>query len=213
MTETINAVVDLSHHNAGPDFAKAAADGILGVIHKATQGTGFTDKTYRARRGPALEAGLMWGAYHFGTNAEGKAQADFFLEVVAPEETDLLVLDFEDQPSKPEQDMTLAQAEAYVSRIHEQTNRWPGLYSRTSLLAKVTADSPLANCWLWLARYGPEPKLPPAWRRWELWQYTDGSVGPEPHTVEGIGPCDRDRFNGSAAELRALWGYPAPAMV
>ncbi len=65
----------------------------------------------------------------------------------------------------------------------------------------------------WLARYGPEPKPPPAWKRWELWQYSDGNLGPEPHEVAGISPCDRDRFNGSAAELRALWGYPAPAMV
>ena len=32
-------------------------------------------------------------------------------------------------------------------------------------------------------------------------------------TVDGIGKRDRDKLNGSEAELRALWGYGAPAMV
>ena len=26
------------------------------------------------------------------------------------------------------------------------------------------------------------------------------------HPVEGIGHCDRDKFNGSEAQLRKLWG-------
>ena len=36
----LNAVIDISHHNGKSlDFAAARADGILGVIHKASQGT------------------------------------------------------------------------------------------------------------------------------------------------------------------------------
>jgi lysozyme len=38
-----------------------------------------------------------------------------------------------------------------------------------------------------------------------MWQYTDGALGGEPHTVAGIGRCDRDTFNGSVAQLRRLW--------
>ena len=34
----INVVVDLSHHNDPVDFVRAKAAGIVGVIHKATQG-------------------------------------------------------------------------------------------------------------------------------------------------------------------------------
>ncbi len=34
-----NVVIDLSHHNQNLDFGSIAAGGILGVIHKATQGT------------------------------------------------------------------------------------------------------------------------------------------------------------------------------
>jgi len=38
-----------------------------------------------------------------------------------------------------------------------------------------------------------------------MWQYTDGALGPKPHTVR----CDRDKFNGSEAQLRKLWGVQA----
>ena len=30
-------------------------------------------------------------------------------------------------------------------------------------------------------------------------------VGGDPKSVKGIGHCDRDRFNGSEANLRKLW--------
>jgi hypothetical protein len=38
------------------------------------------------------------------------------------------------------------------------------------------------------------------------WQYTGGGLGPAPHEVQGIGLCDRDRFNGTLAALKKLWG-------
>ena len=67
MGDPINVVIDISHHNANPDFSRAAADGIVGVIHKATQGLTFTDSAYLTSRKKALDAGLLWGAYHFGS--------------------------------------------------------------------------------------------------------------------------------------------------
>jgi lysozyme len=38
-----------------------------------------------------------------------------------------------------------------------------------------------------------------------MWQYTDGNFGPQPHAVNGIGNCDRDKFNGTEDQLRTLW--------
>src|SRR5262245_5898371 len=67
----------------------------------------------------------------------------------------------------------------------------------------------LAECWFLLAQYGPTPVVPRNWKTWTLWQYTDGAVGPRPHMVKGIGRCDRDKFNGSEAQLRKLWGAEA----
>jgi len=39
-----------------------------------------------------------------------------------------------------------------------------------------------------------------------MWQCTDGALGPPPHTVPGIGACDRDQLNGDLNGLKALWG-------
>ncbi len=104
--------------------------------------------------------------------------------------------------------MTLAQAHAFVGRVHQKTGRYPGLYSGgyiKGLLGK-TKDPVLAQCWFWLAQYGTAAEVPPTWPTWTLWQYTDGALGPPPHTVDGVGPCDRDKFNGGEAQLRRLWG-------
>src|SRR5689334_12841379 len=94
-----NAVIDLSHHDTVESFAKVKQGGILAAIHKATQGTGFVDPTYQQHREAAEAEGLLWGAYHFGTAADGVFQAEHFLDVVNPDANTLLVLDFEDNPT------------------------------------------------------------------------------------------------------------------
>jgi lysozyme len=95
-----------------------------------------------------------------------------------------------------------------VERVHGLTGRYPGLYSGHYLgeLLGDAADPLLRQCWLWTARYGSRPVVPRNWPTWTLWQYTDGAAGPEPHSVKGIGQCDRNTFNGGEAQLRRLWG-------
>jgi hypothetical protein len=84
---------------------------------------------------------------------------------------------------------------------------WPGLYGGSYLkqLLGASQDPILGECWLWIAQYGPTVRVPPAWKLWTMWQYTDGAVGPGPHELAGIGRCDRDRFNGDLAGLKRLW--------
>jgi lysozyme len=204
----LNAVIDLSHHNKISSVAKVVDAGILAVIHKATQGFSFKDPTFSGNRKRLQDAGLLFGAYHFGTAGDPVAQADFFLSAVG--ETSLLVLDFEANPQG--HDMTLLEAEQFVRHIFDRTGRYPGLYSGHTLkeaLAAAGIASPtqteLSKCWLWYARYGPPPLIPKVWDRLAMWQYTDGAAGDAPHQVPGIGRCDRDKFNGSESELRALW--------
>lgn len=198
----LNVVIDLSHYNAVTSFSEVKTGGVVGVIHKATQSTDWCDPTYAERKQQAQAAGLWWGAYHFGTNTDGVAQAQYFLSQVNPAPNDLLALDFE---QNPQSQMTLAQAEQFVTEIFNQTGRYPGLYSDglAGQLLGSNVNSVLANCWFWRAEYGgSEPSVPPIWPTWTMWQYT--SSGP----VEGIGaPCDRDTFNGSMDELSRLWGY------
>lgn len=210
----INAVVDVSHWQDNINFNTVAAQGIVGLFHKATQDTQSVDSRFLSRKPLALSAGLLWGAYHFGTNADGTAQAQHFLATACPEPTDLLVLDFEDNSNGSGGCMTVKQAEDFVRYVQQHTGRYPGLYSTDSYLTQLGADkSPiLTQCWLWIARYAnlPYPTHPAAWPTWTLWQYTDGVNGPGPHTVDGIGPCDRDQFNGSLDGLRRLWNSPVP---
>jgi len=209
----VNAVVDLSHHNEHVDFARAKADGIVGVIYKATQGTAYEDRTYKRRREEALDAGLLWGAYHFGVGGSGVDQADHFLEVTASDDRTLLVLDYEPNVTGPT--MTLTEARKFIARVADVTGRWPGLYSgqliKEKLARRATADPVLAKCFLWLAQYGPKPRdIPKTFKTWTLWQYTDGVHGPDPHHVAGIGQCDRNMFNGSLTQLQRLWGRATP---
>src|SRR5262245_22375804 len=95
---TFNGVIDLSHHNGTVDLQAAAASGIAGVIHKATQDQTYVDPAFTANRALAQRAGLLWGAYHFGTGADGVVQADWFLQTVQPDAATLLVLDLEANP-------------------------------------------------------------------------------------------------------------------
>ncbi len=207
----IDVVIDLSDNNnkdtSTPiDFAAIAQAGILGVLHKATEGITYHDKHYVERRPQALAANLLWGAYHFGRDEDATKQVDNFWSVVQANPTDLMVLDFEVMGG-----MTTAQAEAFVEAINQKTGRYPGLYTTVGYLEQQGAinSSILHNCWLWLAEFtdAPEPRFPAGWPNvWTMWQYTQTA------TVTGVeGACDRDQFNGPVENLYKLWGAPMPA--
>jgi lysozyme len=203
----LDVVLDLSHWNPVTSWQTIKAAGTVGVMHKATQGVSYVDPTYHARRQDALHAGLLWGAYHFGEAGPALPQVRHFLDTVQPTPTDLLVLDFEPCAAT----MTQESAELFVDEVYIQTGRWCGLYSGMAFcqetLGACTA-TPLARCWLWLARYNVQPPIPPpAWETWSLWQYTDlGSCS----GVEGS--VDRNKWNGTLEQLYRLWGVvPAEA--
>ena len=205
MPDPLNAIVDISHHNGTVNLQLAKADGIIGVIHKATQGTTIVDPMYQTNRTQAAGQGLLWGAYHFGTGGDGAAQAQYFLNFVGTYDNTLLVLDFEQNTGGAS--MSLEEARAFVTEVNQVTGRYPGFYSGSYIkqLLGSAKDPVLAQCWLWLPEYGPTPIVPANWSTWTMWQYTDGNVGPEPHSVNGIGNCDRDQFNGTEDELQTLW--------
>lgn len=202
-----NGVIDLSHHNAITDWASVRDAGIVAVIHKATEGATFRDRQFRDRRDAARSHGLLWGSYHFASGLDPADQVANYLDHAEPAEDELVCLDYE--PSTAGADMSYDQIVEFVELIHSALGRYPVIYGG-HLLREATKDiagpSVLGKCGLWYARYAPAPiGVPHLWRDWTLWQYTDGKDGPEPHSVPGIGPCDRDTFNGSEADLRAEW--------
>lgn len=212
----LNVIVDL-YHNDTVDPANGFHDmkdaGIRGIIHKATQGADTVDPEYDLRRVRARSVGFLWGSYHFGVAGDPVGQADHYLRVINPAPDEIMTLDFE--PYAPGDTMTFAEAEQFVARVHDQTGRYPLLYSGSSFLldqfgSRTKTETILAHCPLWVARYGPSaPAIPPAFDDFVLWQYTDGGVGLQPHTVPGVGRCDRNKFNGTVAALVELWGGQA----
>ena len=198
---TWNVVLDISHYQTHVDFPTLARHGtIRAVIAKSTEGYGYTDPTYHKRRKQAMAAGLLWGAYHFGTGTNVTKQLNYFMSVVQPtvHNTTLLVLDWEENPHGTQ--MTLPQARAFCQGIHRRTGKWPVLYGGKLLrdsMKQSGGDAILNQCPLWWAEWtttkSTQPTIPPGWSHYTLWQYTNGHRGPQPHTVAGVVPsaCDR----------------------
>ncbi len=203
----LNALFDISHLNGNVDFTKAKASGMLGVFHKATQSTTFQDPLYAHQRLLAEQAGLKWGAYHFGAGGDGVAQADFFLNTANPDGKTLLVLDFEQDTTQGQTTMTLQEAKDFINRIKSKTNKYPILYGGSYLkeLVRAAPDPVLSQCKLWLAQYSSLLHLPNGWREASFWQFTDGSSGPGALPIDGVGKCDRDLFYGTTDQLEAFW--------
>lgn len=199
--------VDVSQYQREPDFAACASAGYSFAIAKATEGAGWTDKTF-ARNWQAIRAaGLIRGAYHFGRPASDPIkQADHFAKVMGPLGPGDLppALDLEAHDDlKP-----LALVEwtiAFLEHIEAITGRWPMLYTGPGFWQrrlKPAGDAALKlTSWpYWTAQYHerPEPDARP-WARWTIWQHSGHGK------VPGFsGDVDLNRFNGTLDDLRTL---------
>ena len=202
-------VVDISHGDAVTSFTQARVAGVIGVIHKATTGQSGFDPLYGARRADAAQAGLLWGAYHWGTAAPADLQVKNFLAVAQPDADTLVALDFEADPGNQ---MTLAGARAFLQGIEDALGRRAVLYSANTIKEALgsTKDTYFGGHRLWLAQYSKTPKVQASWDSYWLWQYTDGTDRSPKVKVPGIpgdsnGNLDCDLFMGSEEQLRAQW--------
>ena len=224
----LDAVIDLSHNVTVDDFGAVRRSHILAVVHKATEGGDWVDPSYAPRRRQAEAAGLLWGAYHFGTRQySGADQAQAFLAAARPGPKTLIALDFEPNDGNPRNTMTLAQAEAFVMTVQQSTGRMPVVYThpgwangmpagprRVRLAEPVMPGSLLTRCDLWLADHREQPEMPYGWanRGWRLWQYaanqteSDAAYGDTSRVVAGVSHCDRNLFAGDAQALYRYWG-------
>jgi GH25 family lysozyme M1 (1,4-beta-N-acetylmuramidase) len=207
MTDPI--VVDLSHHNPTPDWAKLKASGVVGVIHKATEGTSYVDDQLFKRARAAMDAGLKWSTYHFLRDSDPEQQMAFYLDTVDPVEGERVCIDHEDE------NVTLEQLKDCITYIRDhRPDLQIAVYSGHLIkdqLPDTVRDEILADTSLWIAHYtgDDEPTWPTAtWPTWSLWQYTDSAK------VAGISqPVDGDRWNGDEAALLKWFGpavEPAP---
>ena len=188
-------VIDISHWNPVEDLAKTKAAGIVGVIHKATEGTGYADDEYDWRKNEAAKNGLLWGAYHFLRPGNLKTQADYFVDTVG--EIDIYAADHED-PGVDVDDL-----KDFLFRVSALTGVMPVIYSGHVIKEQVgnVADPELAKYRLWLAQYSSTPSWPTAiWPTYWIWQYTDKG------TCAGIeGYCDLNQYQGTPEQLTEEW--------
>lgn len=198
-------VVDIYNGDAVTDFGAAYAAGLRGVIHKATTGQTGWDKTYAARRTAAEKAGLLWGAYHWGTDAPIDKQVDNFLARAKPDANTLVALDYEIDYTGHQ--MSLEGARQFLQLIEQKLGRKAVLYSGHLIKEKLgsVVDPFFGSHRLWLAQYGPTAVVQNSWKTWWLWQYAE-----KKSTVPGIpgntiGNLDFDHFAGSEQDLRAQW--------
>ncbi|HXD43707.1 MAG TPA: glycoside hydrolase family 25 protein [Pseudolabrys sp.] len=204
-------VVDIYHLDVVNSFDDAEAAGLWGVIHKATTGATGHDDEYAARRQQALDAGLLWGAYHWGTAAPVADQVDNFLNVAQPKGDTLVALDFEKTVGNQ---MTLPMAKQFLQGIETALGRKAVLYSGDLIKSSLgaTVDPFFGSHRLWLAHYNPNPVCQASWRTYWLWQYTDkrGRPGLAPDLIPGIpgnanGDLDCNNYDRGRAQLTAEW--------
>ncbi len=206
-------VVDLYHGDIVSDFNKARIAGILGVIHKASEGSRFQDTQYPLRRPRAQAAGMHWGAYHFLTADPIEAQVEFFLEHAKPDDKTLVAVDYE-PASKPHVTPNIAMLWDFLTQLEQRLGRKAVIYSGSLLKETLgaKADPFISAHRLWLCEYAPHWNLHPltAWEKPWLWQYYDGTTHTNfPKDVPGIpgamGKVDCNHYDGTPLELDAEW--------
>lgn len=197
-------VIDLSHHNPTPNWPQVKAGGVIGIIHKATEGTSFVDKDYASRKAGALAAGLSWSSYHFLKHGSVAQQMQHYVNTAGAAPGDRLVVDYEDTAT------TLTDLEDAVEWLFDNTECEVTVYGSNHLVDSVRGKtSPLLErTSLWQARYSSnQPAVPTnIWPTWSLWQFTDSA------TVQGISaPVDANKWNGDLAKLPGWFSAGAAA--
>jgi len=204
-------VVDLSHWDPADDYQEVLQAGIVACIYKATEGQSYNDPTYVDQQHAAKAAGLRWGAYHFADASDVDGQINNFMSFACPDDDELFCLDWEDNGGDV---MSADDAKHWISEVEKALGR-PGqcvIYSGNTAKELINGDDAFfGSRRLWLAQYSSTPSVQQSWDNYWLWQFTDGVYGPSPHSIPGIGPCDINSYDGTAAQLIEEWANkPVP---
>ncbi|MFH6942835.1 glycoside hydrolase family 25 protein [Flavobacterium sp. FlaQc-50] len=193
--------VDVSHHNAKPDWAGFVKAGVRFSYIKLSEGVGTPDAKAKENAQNAVSKNIKIGYYHFcrpdtrngGTvvsDATAEANEALNLMKALPKSNLALVMDLEDQaswdtPLKPADYMLWIKT--FASIIQTGMNAGPIIYSRKEYLdRKLPKTHTLSNLKLWISYYPAQPNclkvtIPNGWTDWAIWQYTEsGAIGQNP---------------------------------
>lgn len=167
--------IDISNWQRGFSIAKNRPGF---VVVKATEGTGFVDRSCEGFVQEAMANGIPWGFYHFARPNNAQTEARFFHESTKGYVgKGIPVLDFEDSRCSN------AWLDEFVKQYHLLSGVYPWVYTSSDFINNrgYGSDYVKANCGLWLAGYPqhytgyPDSKCPYKHDGWTLaaWQFTD----------------------------------------
>lgn len=178
--------IDVSTHNGAIDHAKIKAAGIEFAMVRAGYGKGNIDKQFKNNIEGFIKAGIHVGAYWFLyslTEADAKAEADYFNEALSPYKGKLtfpVACDFEYDSENymkkngvtPSKSLNTAIVKAFCSRMEE--HGWYVVnYANIDYINNHFNQSELERFDLWCAQW----KVDKCSKECGIWQYTsDGSV-------------------------------------
>ncbi|MET4083672.1 lysozyme [Pedobacter sp. UYP30] len=165
---------------------------------KATDGLLKVDPYFKRNWRETPKAGIIRGAYHFfRPRYDGKAQAQFFLQVANVEKGDLPpVVDVEGLDGVSPLEMRAELAD-YLNYIEIKTKVRPIIYSGLKFYEDYLRGN-FDDYLLWVAHYH-QPKLRIDKSRWSFWQHSDRA------RINGIGHVvDFNAFNGDSTDFEKI---------
>ncbi len=201
MTDGTVQGIDVSHYQGKVNWNEVAKAGKAFAFIKATDGIA-SDPMFAVNWPNAEAAGFRRGGYHFfRALSDPLRQANHFLRQVEDDPGELPpVLDFE-MLGSASVDQALCAARIWMKAVEEATGRKPILYTGPAFWSACLNSAMFANHPLWISHYtlAAQPRIPPVWKTWDFWQYSEKGV------VPGIsGPVDLNCFNGTLMELDAF---------
>lgn len=204
---TVVEGVDVSKYQATINWSSVATSNVQFAIMRVSYGTS-KDTYFDQNWSGSKSAGLIRGLYqYFLAGQDAIAQADLVVDAmggtVGPGDLPP-VLDVEGTGNTGVSQTTWrSQIALWIARIEARLGVTPIIYSGCYFWPDNVGSTTWANYPLWVPNYGVSCTCLPSgyWDKWLIWQYTDSG------TVPGIpGNVDRDRFNGTLAQLQALTG-------
>lgn len=205
-------VIDAYEKNSIDMNKLIADDKTKAIFHRAS--IGFrTDTKFLERRNEAKKNNILYASYHLGTNEDPIKQADFYLQIVGLNSNEPMALDIEDIGGN---NITLKDAEKFIQRIYEKTNRYPFVYVNNKVYLEINKSfnnkSLFAKCPLWYARFRSSINDISfnVWDKVTMWQFSCElnckKTGECLYNVPGTKyDMDINSFNGTDAELYLLW--------
>lgn len=129
------------------------------IIIKATQGTNYTNPSYKKQALDTLESGKLLGFYHYSTGCGANAEADYFLDKVKEFlGKAILCLDWEHNEKGGKNPIfgtagEVSYCRQFANRIHEKTGIWPVIYMSASVTRVRDWTYVAQVCPLWVAQY------------------------------------------------------------